>query len=161
MLGASKKFKEYDQNVLHITILLSNITISTRTHVVRNSAKTNLQKHLNKLQIDGIAKTHIVCLHSNTFKRFGIYQYKYHHITVRFDWISDEHLCYTFYGYLMNIYVIPFMVFRNITTHLSHVTTSLPSGHYTLQQSKWPRCVTWLPGYSANAWTHFFFLLLV
>ena len=73
MLSASKKYKEYDQNVLLITILLSNITISTRTHVVRNSAKTNLQKHLNKLQIHSITKTCYVCLRSDTFKRFGIW----------------------------------------------------------------------------------------
>ena len=35
---------EYDQNILFITNLLSHITISTRTHVVRNSVKTNLRK---------------------------------------------------------------------------------------------------------------------
>ena len=81
----SKKFKEYDQNILLITILLSNITISTCTHVVRNLAKTNLRKHLNKLQIDIVTKTCFVCLHSDTFKRFSMYRYKYHCITVRFD----------------------------------------------------------------------------
>ena len=48
-LSTSKKCKEYDQNILFITSLLSHITISTCTHVVRNSVKTNLRKHLNKL----------------------------------------------------------------------------------------------------------------
>ena len=61
MLSASKKNKEYDQNILLITILLLNITISMHTHVIRSSAKTNLRKHLNELQIDSITKTRIVC----------------------------------------------------------------------------------------------------
>ena len=43
-LNASKKCKEYDQNILFITSLLSHIMISTRTHVVRNSVKTIFSK---------------------------------------------------------------------------------------------------------------------
>ena len=50
--------------------------------------------------------------------------------------------------------ITPFTVFRNITTHLLHVTTSLPCGHVLR-----PRCVTWLPGCSANAWKLFSFCL--
>ena len=44
-----------------ITILLSHITISTRTHVVRNSVKTNLRNHLNTLQMASITKTRSIC----------------------------------------------------------------------------------------------------
>ena len=33
-------------------------------------------------------------LYSDTLKRFGIFQYRYHHITVRCDKITDECLIY-------------------------------------------------------------------
>ena len=59
---------------------MSHITISTCTHVVRNSVKTNLRKHLNKLQINSItSKTSPIpqqgyCFFSCT--KFSVWHYK-------------------------------------------------------------------------------------
>ena len=66
--------------ILIVTILLSNVMISTCTHVVRNSVKTNLQKYLNKCQINSItSKTSPIpqqgyCFFSCT--KFSVWRYK-------------------------------------------------------------------------------------